>query len=111
MLISFSLLIINHKNNLKKAIVSKESLNFSYDILNPKFTINNTNQNIAVSANEGNFIDTNEVLLQNNVKFKSKNFLIESSEVFFNRKNQSAFSNKNSKFLSTKTSINAEGFN
>ena len=106
----FGFLLLNKNNNLKKTIDLNDSLNFSYDILNPKFTINNIKQNIAVSANEGNFIDSNKILLRKNVSFKSNKFLIKSSEVYFNKKNQSAFSNKNSNFISNKTNISAEGF-
>ena len=110
LLIIFGYLLLDKNKNLNKTIDLNDSLNFSYDILNPKFTINNIKQNIAVSANEGNFIDSNKILLRKNVSFKSNKFLIKSSEVYFNKKNQSAFSNKNSKFISNKTSINAEGF-
>ena len=109
-LIIVGYLLLDKKNSLKETLTKKDSLNFSYDILNPKFTINNIKQNILVSANEGNFIDSNKILLRKNVSFKSNKFLIKSSEVYFNKKNQSAFSNKNSKFISNKTSINAEGF-
>lgn len=109
-LIIVGYLLLDKKNSLKETLTKKDSLNFSYDILNPKFTINNIKQNISVSANEGNFIDSNKILLRKNVSFKSNKFLIKSSEVYFNKKNQSAFSNKNSKFISNKTSINAEGF-
>ena len=110
LLIIFGYLLLDKNKNLNKTIDLNDSLNFSYDILNPKFTINNIKQNIAVSANEGNFIDSNKILLRKNVSFKSDKFLIKSSEVYFNKKNESAFSNKNSKFISNKTSINAEGF-
>lgn len=103
--------LLLYKNNSRKinAEIDK-SMVYSYDILKPKFTINNSKQNIAVTANEGNFIDSDEVLLKNNVSFKSKKFLLKSKEVYFNKKDQSAFSNKNSIFISDRTSINSEGF-
>ena len=110
LLIIFGYLLLDKNKNLNKTIDLNDSLNFSYDILNPKFTINNIKQNIVVSANEGNFINSNKILLRKNVSFKSNKFLIKSSEVYFNKKNESAFSNKNSKFISDKTSIKAEGF-
>ena len=110
LLIISGYLLLHKKNSLKSTTNLKNSLNFSYDILKPKFTINNTKQNISVTANEGNFINADEILLKNNVSFKSNNFLIKSNEVFFNKKNQSAFSDKNSIFISSKTNINAEGF-
>ena len=109
-LIIFGYLLFDKKNSLKQNEGVKNTLNFSYDILKPKFTINNTNQNISVTANEGNFIDTNKILLKKNVFFKSNKFLIKSNEVYFNKKDQSAFSDKNSIFISSKTNINAEGF-
>ena len=109
-IIIFIYLLFNKQNILKKTLVINEPLTLSYDILNPKFTINNTKQNISVSANEGNFIDDNKILLRKNVSFKSKKFLIKSPEVYFDQKNQTASSNKNSQFISDKTIINAEGF-
>lgn len=81
------------------------------DITNPRFAINNDNQKILVSAKEGNFIDTNNILLQREVKFKSNNFSIETDKVIFNRKSQTAESKSFSKFNSKKTKISSEGFN
>ena len=76
-LISFTFLSekIENKNYLKK----NETKKVSYDILNPKFTINNNDDQIAIKANEGNFIGNNNILLKNNVTFESKRFLIKSS--------------------------------
>jgi len=55
------------------------------DITDPRFAINGDNQKILVSAKEGNFIDTNKILLQREVKFKSNNFSIETEKVIFDR--------------------------
>ena len=44
------------------------------DIINPKFTINSKNQKISISANKGNFISNDEILLKNEVVFKSNKF-------------------------------------
>tara|TARA_Y100001970_G_scaffold284850_1_gene403118 strand:- start:3405 stop:3794 length:390 start_codon:yes stop_codon:yes gene_type:complete len=86
------------------------AINLTYDIIDPKFTINNNKEKISIRANEGNFIDENNVLLKNNVTFKSKKFKIESSEVFFDKLHETAFSNKNSKFFSNNTIIDSKGF-
>ena len=83
----------------------------SYDILKPKFIINNSNEIINISANEGNFINENEVLLQNNVLFESNKFKIFSNNVLFDKTNQTANSKSDSIFVSKKTTIKAKGFN
>ena len=81
------------------------------DITDPRFSINSDNQKILVSAKEGNFIDTNKILLQREVKFKSNNFSIETDKVIFDRKEQTAESKSISQFNSEKTEISSEGFN
>ena len=81
------------------------------DITDPRFAINGDNQKILVSAKEGNFIDTNKILLHREVKFKSNNFSIETEKVIFDRKAQTAESKSFSKFNSEKTEISSEGFN
>ena len=81
------------------------------DITDPRFAINGVNQKILVSAKEGNFIDTNKILLQREVKLKSNNFSIDTDKVIFDRKNQTAESENFSKFNSEKTEISSEGFN
>ena len=80
------------------------------DIIEPKFAINSVKEKIFVTASEGNFIDTDNVLLRNNVKFQSKNFSIETDNVIFNRKEQTAKSDDLSLFKSKKTTIYSEGF-
>ncbi len=81
------------------------------DITKPKFSINSASQKIFVTANEGNFVDENEILLRKNVKFKSNNFSIESDNVIFNRKEQTAHTINKSIFKSEKTIISSDGFN
>ena len=83
----------------------------SYDILKPKFIINNLNEIINISANEGNFINENEVLLQNDVLFESDKFKIFSNNVLFDKTNQTANSKSDSTFVSKKTKIKSKGFN
>jgi hypothetical protein len=100
------------KNNI---MIINESKNFrvensEYDILNPNFVINKTKEQIKVTANEGNFINDNEILLTNNVIFKSDKFKILSDDVLFNKTKQTARSNNDSLFFSKKTVIKSEGF-
>ena len=80
------------------------------DITKPKFTINSEDQKISISANEGNFLNKNEILLKNDVVFKSKKFTIFSDDVIFNKNQQTASSTKKSRFISSNTSILANGF-
>ena len=80
------------------------------DITYPKFSINNKKQNIIVTANEGNFVDKDIILLQKNVMFKSEDFSIITEKVVFDRKRQTASSEENSIFKSKKTKILSEGF-
>ena len=80
------------------------------DITEPRFAINSPNQKIYVSAEEGNFVDKDTILLKKNVKFKSEDFSILSDNVIFDRKNQTAESNDKSFFVSDKTTISSEGF-
>ena len=80
------------------------------DITKPKFTINSEDQKISISANEGNFINNNEILLQNDVIFESNKFTIYSDDVIFNKNNQTAASKVKSKFVSENTSILSDGF-
>ena len=101
---------------VKDEIFSKSEIKFdtisdnSFDILNPKFTINNTNEIITIQAEKGNFLNKNNIVLENDVVFKSNKFKIYSSKVFFNKKNQTAYSKKNSTFISEGTTIESKGF-
>ena len=101
---------------VKDEIFSKSEIKFdtisdnSFDILNPKFTINNANEIITIQAEKGNFLTKNNIVLENNVVFKSDKFKIYSSKVFFDKKNQTAYSKKNSTFISEGTTIESKGF-
>ena len=101
---------------VKDEIFSKSEIKFdtisdnSFDILNPKFTINNANEIITIQAEKGNFLNKNNIVLENNVVFKSDKFKIYSSKVLFDKKNQTAYSKKNSTFISEGTTIKSKGF-
>ena len=101
---------------VKDEILSKSIIKFdtisdnSFDILNPKFTINNANEIITIQAEKGNFLNKNNIVLENNVVFKSNKFKIYSSKVLFDKKNQTAYSKKNSTFISEGTIIESKGF-
>ena len=101
---------------VKNEIYSKSEIKFdtisdnSFDILNPKFTINNANEIITIQAKKGNFLNKNNIVLENDVVFKSDKFKIYSSKVFFDKKNQTAYSKKNSTFISEGTTIESKGF-
>lgn len=101
----------NNSINKNKTSFSNVSEITKYDILKPKFSINNLKEKIAVTAQAGNFISNDEVLLKNDVIFKSKKFEIFSNNVLFNQKNQTASSNNESIFISNKTKIESQGFN
>ena len=94
----------------KKIIPANNNNYDNYDILNPKFTINKAKEKISVTAKEGNFIDKNNVLLKDNVIFKSNNFTLESDNVIYNQKNEIANSNKKSFFKSEGIEIVSDGF-
>jgi len=114
-LIIILFVFISLKKNIFKVNImeSENTINNSspYDILEPKFTINNKNKKIYVSANQGNFMKGNNVLLKEKVRFKSKDFIIYSDDVIFNQEKQTAVSKKNSVFISEKTQIKSQGFN
>ena len=101
---------------LKNEILLKSEIKFdtisdnSFDILNPKFTINNANEIITIQAEKGNFLNKNNIVLENDVVFKSDKFKIYSSKVLFDKKNQTAYSKKNSTFISEGTTIESKGF-
>ncbi len=101
---------------VKDEMFSKSEIKFdtisdnSFDILNPKFTINNANEIITIQAEKGNFLNKNNIVLENNVVFKSDKFKIYSSKVLFDKKNQTAYSKKNSTFISEGTTIESKGF-
>ena len=80
------------------------------DITKPKFTINGNNQEIAITAKEGDFISVDEILLKKNVIFQSNKFKIFTDKVIFNKKKFIATSSEKSKFISKNTSIVSNGF-
>ncbi len=90
----------NTKNNLSDA-----------DISEPRFAINSDSNKIYISATEGNFLNKDEVLLNENVKFKSNDFSIETEKVIFNRNEQTAQSETKSFFKSKNVTIFSDGFN
>lgn len=98
------------KNNQDKKNLNLNDNKYSYDIKNPKFTINSNKEKISINAKGASFINTDEILLEKNVIFISDKFTIKSQEVYFNRKNQTAYSKKNSTFISTGAKINSDGF-
>ena len=80
------------------------------DITKPKFSINSNKQKISVTANEGNFLTEDKIMLENNVIFKSNKFKIYSDNVIFNKKNLVASSNNKSIFVSKNAYIDSVGF-
>ena len=80
------------------------------DITKPKFSINSNKQKITVTASEGNFLSKDEILLEKNVVFKSEKFKIFTDNVLFNKKSLVASSKNKSRFISSKTSIDSDGF-
>ena len=105
-------MIFSKQFNYKKTELEKSDKNLSNaDISEPKFAINNKSKKIFITAKEGNFITKNEILLKDNVKFKSNNFSIETDRVIFDRNDQTAKSKTKSVFKSKNTTISSEGFN
>ena len=92
--------------------LSNSTVNLSnVDISEPKFAINNETKKIYITAKEGNFINKDEILLKDSVRFKSNEFSIETEKVIFNRSNQTAQSKSKSFFKSKNTTISSNGFN
>ena len=81
------------------------------DISKPKFAINNESKKIYITAGKGNFLNKDEVLLEDNVRFKSNDFSIETENVIFNRNKQTAQSKTRSFFKSKNATISSDGFN
>ena len=108
-LCSYLFILNNYKN--KKNVNLSDSNKFSnYDILKPKFIINNEKSTIEVSANQGDFIEGDNILLKKDVLFESKDFTISSDKVLYNKTNQTAKSRVESIFKSEKTHIKSQGF-
>ena len=108
----FLLIIFSKQINLINVQINVSEKNLSKaDISEPKFAINNESKKIYITAKEGNFLNKNEILLNENVKFKSSDFSIETEKVIFNRNKQTAKSGTKSIFKSKNTKILSEGFN
>ena len=110
-LILFFIIIFSKKinfNNSEFKILDNNLPNI--DITEPKFAINNKSEKIYITAKQGNFLNKEEVLLKNNVRFKSNDFSIETEKVIFNRNNQTAHSETKSLFKSQNTTISSYGF-
>ena len=108
----FLIIIIYKQINLNNIIIEntiKSSSNA--DISEPKFAINNESKKIYITASQGNFINKDEVLLNENVRFKSNDFSIETEKVIFNRDKQTAKSETKSMFKSKNATITSDGFN
>ena len=107
------LIIIFYKQFNLKSVVVKETINnlSKADISEPKFAINNKSKKIFITAAEGNFINKDEILLKEKVRFKSNEFSIETEKVIFNRNKQTAKSETKSIFKSKNATISSDGFN
>ena len=105
--IFFSSSFIKNEKSLSKKI---KVTNNTSDIVKPKFSISGNKSEITITAKSGNFISDEKILLENNVKFVSKEFQLESDNVIFDRKNLIATSENKSKFSSKNTSIVSAGF-
>ena len=103
----FFLNFIETTNNSYNNIVLDEKTS---DISQPKFSINSKEQKISVTANEGNFLTEDEIVLEKNVIFKSNKFKIYTDNVVFNKKTLVASTQNKSKFISNNTSIDSAGF-
>ena len=101
-----SKLIESTDNSENKITINKKTS----DISKPKFSINSKEQQISVTANEGNFLTEDEIALEKNVIFKSNKFKIYTDNVVFNKKTLVASSQDKSKFISDNTSIDSAGF-
>tara|TARA_Y100000996_G_scaffold361601_1_gene304542 strand:+ start:22 stop:471 length:450 start_codon:yes stop_codon:yes gene_type:complete len=107
----FITLIFLKQINLTNNDIKNFETNFSNaDISQPKFSINNKSKKIHITAKEGNFLNKDEILLKENVKFKSNNFSIETEKVIFNRSKQTAQSKTKSLFTAKNTKIYSDGF-
>ena len=103
----FSLNFFESTDNFENKIYINKKTS---DISEPKFSINSNKQKISVTANEGNFLTEDEIILEKNVIFKSNKFKIYTDNVVFNKKTLVASSKDESKFISDNTSIDSAGF-
>ncbi len=106
------MIVIYKQINLKSIELENSENNLSdTDISEPKFAINNDSKKIYITAGKGNFLNRDEVLLKDNVRFKSNDFSIETENVIFNRNKQTAQSKTKSLFKSENATISSDGFN
>ena len=102
--------VFSFLNNEKSITAITNITSNKSDIIKPKFSISGKKSEIFITAKNGNFINEEKILLENNVKFKSKEFQLISDNVIFDRKNLIATSQNKSKFSSKNTSIISSGF-
>ena len=108
----FLIIVFYKQINLNNIIIEgKINSSSNADISEPKFAINNESKKIYITASQGNFINKDEVLLNENVRFKSNDFSIETEKVIFNRDKQTAKSKTKSMFKSKNATITSDGFN
>ena len=76
----FLIIIFFKQINLNNDIILEDTVKSlsNADISEPKFAINNESKKIYITASQGSFINKDEVLLNENVRFKSNDFSIES---------------------------------
>ena len=75
----FLIIIFYKQTNLNNIIIKETIIGSSNaDIPEPKFFI--MSQKIYITASEGSFINKDEVLLKENVRFKSNDFSIETEK-------------------------------
>ena len=107
-IIFFKQINLNNNNIIIEDTIKNSS---NADISEPKFSINNESKKIYITASQGNFINKDEILLNENVRFKSNDFSIETEKVIFNRDKQTAKSKTKSMFKSKNATITSDGFN
>ena len=105
----FFIKIILSNSNMQIKEKNEKSQGPNFDIINPSFTINNK-QKISIKAEKGNFITDQKILLEKNVVFKSSKFNLQTDKAMFNKKDQTAKSEDETRFKSKKTTIISEGF-
>ncbi len=113
LIVFFSFLIfffLKYYTTISNNYIEENILISNVDITEPSFSINNKIEKIHITAKEGNFVDEDKILLKKEVKFKSNDFMIESDNVIFDKKNQTASSSHKSIFKSKNTKILSDGF-
>ncbi len=108
----FLIVVIYKQVNLSAIKINETENTISdSDISKPKFAINNESNKIYITAGKGNFLNKDEVLLEENVRFKSNDFSIQTENVIFNRNKQTAQSKTKSFFKAKNATISSDGFN